>query len=273
MRGEYCHRYAKVAWKYDKDRQQVVLFRLRCWQWSCPYCARENRKAWRLELNKQLPRLAGQWWLMTLTARNDTRGRLESYRQLSHGIDVLLKRFKRAFGRIIYVRVFEKHPSSDALHAHFIISGLSDYVRVQQAGNGRASYTATNFRKGKRGFWALQTFAKKTSQACHMGYIADVKTIPASKSVRYVTEYMTKDAQDFDIKGLRHVATSRDVKSPRSRAKNAKILSMGHFISRMRIPPEYRLLDADTGEIIGDDYWQEWEMYPRYDDHEESQGS
>jgi len=266
--GEYCHRYAKIAWKYDHTDKRVIMFRLRCWQWSCPYCAKENRKAWRLALNAQLPRISGQWWLMTLTAQAGTRGRLESYKQLQHGIDVLLKRFRRAFGRIDYVRIYEKHPKSQALHAHFIVSGLKEYVRLYTAQNGKQGYKATNFRAGKIGFWALRTFVKKTSQGVGMGYIADIKPIPASKSVRYVTEYMTKPAQDFDIRGLRHVATSRAIKSPRNRARAAKLLAIGHFISRARIPAHYDLLDNDTGEVIGDEYWHDNEMYPRYDDHE-----
>jgi len=268
-RGEYCHRYAKIAWKYDHADKRVIMFRLRCWQWSCPYCAKENRKAWRLALNAQLPRISGQWWLMTLTASSDKRGRLESYKQLQRGIDILLKRFRRAFGKVDYVRIYEKHPSSDALHAHFIITGLEDYIKVVQSGNGKQRYIGTNFRKGKIGFWALRSFVKKTAQSSGMGYIADTKQIKASASIRYVTEYMTKPAQDFEIRGLRHVATSRAIKSPRNRARAAKLLAIGHFISRARIPAHYDLLDSDTGEVIGDEYWRDNEMYPRYDDREE----
>lgn len=266
MNGDYCRRYSKIAWKYDAEKQRVVMFRLRCWQWSCPYCARENRRAWRNALNAQLPRLSGQWWLMTLTARADTRGRIESYRQLSHGIDVLLKRFKRAFGKVVYVRVFEKHPSSDALHAHFVISGLTDFIKVDRRGNGKYGYIATNFRSGKRGYWALRTFVKKTSQASRMGYIADIEVIQASKSVRYVTEYMTKDAQDFDIRGLRHVATSRDIKSPRQRGKNAGKLQIGTAIPYSAIPRDFSLLDRDTGEVVSGQYWVENGFYPPVSD-------
>lgn len=267
MNGDYCQRYSKVAWKYDPERHRVVMFRLRCWQWSCPYCARENRRVWRNALNVQLPRLSGQWWLMTLTARADTRGRLESYKNLQRGVDVLLKRFKRVFRKVIYVRVFEKHPTSDALHAHFIISGLSDYVRVERSKNGRDAYHSTNFRKGKRGYWSIRTFTKKTAQSCNMGYIADCKALKGERNaVRYVTEYMTKDAQDFDIRGLRHVATSREIKSPRQRGKNAKILTVGHTIPYSAIPSGYSLIDRDTGEIVNGEYWIENGFYPPLSD-------
>lgn len=208
---------------------------------------------------------------MTLTARADTRDRLESYKNLQRGIDVLLKRFNRAFGKVIYVRIFEKHPSSDALHAHFIVSGLAQYVSVEASKNGKSVYRATNFRRGKRGYWSIRTFTKKTAQAAHMGYIADCKAISGStKAVRYVTEYMTKSAQDFDIKGLRHIATSRGIKSPRQRGKNAKILAIGHCIPYSRIPRDFELLDKDTGEVINQEYWAEHGFYPPNSDREGS---
>jgi len=267
MNGDYCHRYAKVAWKYDAEKQRVVMFRLRCWQWSCPYCARMNATAWRLTLINQLPKLSNSWWLMTLTARSDTRGRIESYKQLSRGIDILMHRFKRAFGKVTYVRIFEKHPLSDALHAHFIISGLSDYIKISRSGNGRDKYTPTNFRAGKRGYWALRTFVKKTSQGSRMGYIADCKSLEGThRAIGYVTKYMTKSAQDFDIRSLRHVATTRDIKSPRGRGKNTRAINVGHFIPRSRIPQGYALIDRDTGEAVDVTYWQENAFYPPHND-------
>jgi hypothetical protein len=267
MSQDYCHRYAKIGWKYDAEKRRVIMFRLRCWQWDCSYCAVENRKAWRNALNDQLPRISGQWWLMTLTATNRARGRIESYKQLQSGIDLLIKRFRRAFGKISYVRVFEKHPSSDALHAHFIVSGISDYVSIQRQKNGKDRYTATNFRAGKRGFWAVRTFAKKTAQACGMGYMADVKPITQKTATRYVTEYLTKTGQSIDIRGLRHVATTRDIKSPRKRDAKDKTLYIGYRIGRGSMLPSFSLLDRDTGELIPDSYWQEHQFYPPESDH------
>jgi hypothetical protein len=261
-----CPKFQRVAWYYEQKDNRVVVFRLACGMWNCPVCAIANRKRWRTFLNKRLPKIADNWWLMTLTARADTRGRLESYKQLQHGIDTLIKRFRRAFGKVQYVRVYEKHPTSEALHAHFIITGLSDYVQIYRARNGREAYKATNFRKGKRGYWAVKTFTKKTAQACKIGYIADCKQLgSAAKSVKYVTEYMTKDAQDIDIRGLRHVQTTRAIGSPKN--KSNKPLYVGYRLNSRDRWGAMTLYDADTRKSIPDEYWQEANVYPPLNEH------
>lgn len=258
---EICPKYTRVCWYYDAENMRVVVFRLRCGQWKCPVCAVVNRRLWREFLNKRLPKIAPQWWLMTLTARADTRGRIESYKQLRRGIDVLMKRFRRAFGSVQYVRVYEKHPSSEALHAHFIITGLADYVQVQQARNGRVCYRCTNFRRGKLGFWALRTFVKKTAQASNMGYIADIKALSHSgKAVRYITKYLTKDGQDIDIKHIRHVQTTRAVGSPKHTAKNA--LYVGYRLNKSDLVAGMAVYDADKRRAVPDEYWHDGNVYP-----------
>lgn len=257
-----CKRYSRVFWAYDTDNRKIIVGRLRCKQWKCEHCAVENRKMWREFLNKRLPKISGQWWLMTLTARGDTRGRIESYKQLQHGIDVLMKRFKRAFGKVQYVRIYEKHPSSEALHAHFVVSGLADYVKLDRAKNGKDIYHPTNFRKGKRGYWKLRTFVKKTALACKMGYIADCKALSGvSNATRYVTDYMTKDMQDFDIKGLRHVQTSRGIGSPKP-PKSEKSLYVGYRLTKSSLIAGMAVVDVDTGEKVPDEYWKDGDVYP-----------
>ena len=178
-----CTRYQRVFWFYDTEKMTIGVGRLRCKQWSCPACAIENRKQWRNFLHGKLPYIASDWRLMTLTASAAQRTRIDSYNALKRGIDVLMKRFNRVFSAyelvevldkktgllkkkkrrigLEYVRVYEKHPTSDALHAHIIISGLKDYVKVEKSGNGKERYIATNFRPSKRGYWTLLTFVKK----------------------------------------------------------------------------------------------------------------
>lgn len=203
---------------------------------------------------------------MTLTATATARGRIESYKQLQHGIDTLIKRFRRAFGRVQYVRVYEKHPSSDALHAHFIIAGLANYVQIRQGKNGKPAYVATNFRSGKRGYWTLRTFTKKTAQACKIGYIADCKALgDATKSVKYVTQYLTKETQDFEIRGLRHVQTTRAIGSPKN--KSNKALYVGYRLNSRDRWGAMTLFDADTRKAVPDEYWQDANVYPPLNEH------
>lgn len=205
--------------------------------------------------------------MLTFTARADTRGRIESYKQLSHALDVALKRFRRAFGKLEYVRVFEKHPTSDALHAHLIVFGLKDFVKVERSKNGRDKYTATNFRRGKRGFWALRTFTKKTAQSSGAGYIADAKHIGAAlPATHYVTDYMTKDLQAIDIRGLRHVQTSRAIGSPKTKRDRNKFIHIANGLQSVFVPDGWNVLDRDTGEVIDGEYWIENKVYPHPDE-------
>jgi len=257
----HCPNFARVWWYYDFENGRVVMGRLGCKSWSCPHCAKENMKMWRRFLNWRLRTLSDSWYSMTLTAPENKRGRIESYKALQHGIDVLIKRFRRAFGGIEYVRVYEKHPTSDALHAHFIIAGLADFVSVTVAKNGKTKYKATNFRKGKRGYWALRTFVKKTAHASGLGYIADCKPITKDGgAVRYVTEYMTKDAQEIDIRGLRHVQTTRRIGSPKQPAN--KSLYTAYRLSKRDVLANLKVLDVDTGETLASEFWKENNTYP-----------
>lgn len=257
----FCPNFVRVWWFYDVENKRVVMGRLRCKSWECDYCAKENMKMWRKFLNIRLRQVADAWYSMTLTAPADKRTRLESYKALQHGIDVLMKRMKRAFGGIDYVRIYEKHPTSNALHAHFIIAGLKDFVSVGIAKNGRAAYKATNFRKGKRGFWALRTFIKKTAVASGMGYQAECKPITKEGSaVRYVTEYMTKDAQGFEIKGLRHIQTTRRIGSPKQSGKNS--VYTAYRLSKADIIGDMQVLDIDTGEVLPHEFWRDANVYP-----------
>jgi len=75
----FCGKYVRVWWFYDTENKRVVLGRLRCKSWSCEHCAKENMKMWRKFLNKRLKAVAHDWYLMTLPARSDARGMLESH--------------------------------------------------------------------------------------------------------------------------------------------------------------------------------------------------
>lgn len=105
-----------------------------------------------------------------------------------------------------------------------------------------------------------------------MGYIAHIEKVARgddglSNVSRYITKlgaYLTKEAQDIAVKGLRHVQTSRRIGSIKPR--KAGNVETGHFISRSRVGAGNRLIDKDTGEIVTDDYWLDNAFYPPTDD-------
>jgi len=274
---EFCPRYPRVAWSREvkpdakKDsygttapnvagRKTVLFTRLRCKQWSCPYCAAKNQAIWRAFLYAKMPEVAEDWWFMTLTAHSRMRSQDASYKNLQRGIDVMMKRVRRVFGQVDYVRVFEKHPTSEALHAHLVISNLSPFVVPGCHKNLQPGYLATTTRSGHTGVWSIRTWVKKTAQECQIGYQADIAPLQNSYSVNYATKYLTKAAQEIDIKGLRHVQTTRRIGSPSS--ESGRVWQVGDYVTARDFKAGETLLDMQTGEAIPPDYWADFDVYP-----------
>ena len=274
---QFCPRYPRVAWSREVKpdakntelsglngktiKKGVVLFtRLRCKQWSCPYCAEKNQAIWRAFLYERMPGVADNWWFMTLTAHSRMRSQDASYKNLQRGIDVMMKRVRRVFGEIDYVRVFEKHPTSDALHAHLCISNLTPFVVPGCHRNLVPGFMAVLTRGSAEGVWALRTWIKKTAQECNIGYMADVQVLNGNYAVHYATKYLTKASQDIKIKGLRHVQTTRNIGSPQG--ESDRIWQVGDYVTARDFKARETLLDLQTGEAIPPDYWAEFDVYP-----------
>lgn len=189
---------------------------LRCKQWDCDFCARMNREAWVSHLINRLPKISDQWFLVTLTAhRNAHRAADRAAATLKNILgaqDKFLKRIRRAYPALEYVRVLERHRSG-AFHAHFLMTF------------GEVVLSAAEFRSvasGIRYRGSVYTVIKVAAIECGMGYIVDVRPLvddslawrPPALAARYVTKYMTKG----NLAGLpphtRRVQTSRGIGSP-----------------------------------------------------------
>jgi hypothetical protein len=258
---DFCERYSFVAWARNPEtRGQVLFTRLRCKQWSCEYCAKKNQSIWRAFLYERLFQVSDNWWFMTLTAHSRMRSTEASYKNLAHGIDVLMKRVRRVFGKVEYVRVYEKHPTSQALHAHLLISGLSPFVVPGCNRNLQSCFLPVLVRQGHTGVWAVRTWLKKAAQECQIGYQAQVEAVENNYSVHYVTKYLSKACQQIDVKGLRHVQTSRGIGSP----ETASLLSwkVGSYITARDFEAGESVLDLQTGEALPDEYWSGFDHYP-----------
>lgn len=217
---------------------------------------------WRRFLREKLPEVYGKWHLLTLTARGYTRAEQSSYEQLKHGIDKVMKRVRRVYGEIEYVRVWEKHPKSEAVHAHFVIGGLSPYLEKRQLPNRRTVFRPTETRNNRKGFWSSQTWFKVAAFDCGMGYQVDLSGVSSQTATRYVTKYLTKDCQAINIKGIRHVQTTRGIGSP-DRPDSEFSWTVGKYATQFDFNENSRLVDLNTGEIIPPDYWREFEHYPQ----------
>jgi len=256
----FCVNFKRVAFR-QADAQTGVLCRLSCGQWDCEYCAAQMQRQWRQFLRDRLPQVYSKWDLLTLTARGYTRAEQSSYDQLKSGIDKLMKRVRRVYGEIEYVRVWEKHPEGEAVHAHIIVGGLSPYLERRKLPNGRTFFRPTETRNNRKGFWSSQTWYKVAAWDTGMGYQVDLSRVSSTKATRYVTKYLTKDCQGINIKGIRHVQTTRGIGSLPGQI-STQDWTTGRFATQFDFNAGSRLVDLNTGEVIQPDFWKDFDQYP-----------
>jgi hypothetical protein len=259
----FCKKYLKVAHAMT-DHREAVFSRLRCKQWDCDACSKINAQIWRDHLNARLPEISQTWYLITITARGDTRGHIESFTSIRDNLDRLLKRIRVIWGDIEYVRVYEKHPDSEAVHAHMIMCGLTPFVQNGFTVKHRPQTINVINRKSRHGCWAVKTWFKFACNECGMGFMIDVKEIPVLVAVRYVTKYLTKDLQGLKIRGLRHVQVSDGIGGPEKAGKDLNWV-VGAYITAYSTPAGTKMTDLNTGKIIDNDFWEANSFYPNDD--------
>jgi len=251
----HCTRYIKVAFKVDSPGQ-AVFTRLRCKQWDCEYCAKKNASRWRAHLGERLPEISDEWWLLTLTAAEWTRTRQESLANIRTHIDALFKRVRRIFDGIEYVRVYERHPSSEAIHAHLIVSGLTPFVERFVTRNKTVRFTPLKVRNKRKGTWSTRTWFKITCRALKMGYIVDLRVISGDpgRAIHYVMKYATKALQDLHEPYLRHIQVTSGIGGlPEEKSEDWTVAS---YITVNMFKPGTKITDLNTGEVIDNNYWE-----------------
>lgn len=257
---DFCKRYPLCAFAAVSS-SRVLFTRLRCGSWSCEYCAGKNRDIWQAHLLTTLPEINDHWYFVTLTAHEHRRSAAMSLANIRQNISLLLKRLKRIYFNVEYVRVYEKHPTSEARHAHLVICGLSPYLEKTISHTGSVQFIPILERQKQKGTWSIQTWFKKTARSCGMGYQVVVERLAyAQQSIRYVTKYLTKSFQDLHEKGLRHVQTSRGIGSPKAEADYQ--WQVCSYVTAKDFKPGTTVIDLQTGEAIPPDYFQEFDVYP-----------
>lgn len=258
-----CKNYTKIAYTVT-GHKQALLTRLRCKKWTCDYCADKNARAWQYWLIKRLPEVSTDWFLVTLTAHSQKRTEVQSFLNLRDNIDALIKRVRRTFGtEIEYVRVYERHPSSEAIHVHFIMSGITPYVVPGCSSKLRPMYVGVTTRKGHRGTWSVKTWFKMTCFDLKMGYMADVKQLNGTPEAAafYVTKYLTKDLQSVHIPHLRHVQVTQGIGKPEFE-KNYTWTPASYITSTTFDEPNTQITDLDTGFVVNNNWWEHTGFYP-----------
>lgn len=258
----YCPNFSRIAYAHIGVKQAIAV-RLRCGRWSCEYCSKKNASIWRAHLVSKLPDISQVWWLVTLTASKWHREAASSLMDIRKGVEALIKRAKRVFGtEMDYVRVYEKHPTSRAIHAHFIVSGFTPFVAIGSSVKHRPMAIGVLNRMGRNGVWSVKTWLKKQAQELRMGYMADIQEIVGDpiKAIGYVAKYLTKSAQDLGIKGLRHVQTTRKIGSPKTESNPE--WKTAPYITPYTFEAGCKVIDLNTGEIIDNQYWEVHGFWP-----------
>jgi len=258
----YCKRYSKVAYA-SENGHTAVFTRLRCKSWQCDFCASKNASIWRAHLKEKLPKVSDTWYLVTLTAHPTKRSRLESLENLRDNIDALIKRIKRVWGDDIeYVRVYEKHPTSNALHCHMIMTGLTDYVARGFSIKHRPMAIGVINRDARWGVWAVKSWFKVNCHELKMGHMADVQKIAGDvlRALLYVCAYLTKEQQDFHVPYLKHVQVTHGIGSPQVKESYGWKVAMA--IEARMFAPNCQITDLNTGNVIDNNWWEKHSYYP-----------
>lgn len=262
----FCKHYIKVAYAITGPKE-AIFTRLRCKQWTCDYCAEKNARIWQFWLIKRLPEVSQDWYFVTLTAHPETRSEYASLENIRAKIDRLIKRVRRVWGNDIeYVRVFEPHPTSKAIHVHFIMSGITPYVVPGCSIKLRPMAVGVLSRKGHRGTWATQTWFKMVCHELKMGYMAHVKHLEgnAEKTAFYITKYSTKDQGAIHVRYLRHIQVTQGIGKPQF--EDTYVWTPASYITPYTFTePNTRVTDLDTGLVIDNDFWEHTGFYPNED--------
>jgi len=254
---DHCPNFNLVASTRRASDGRWIMTRLRCKSWSCPVCARKNRQQWRNFLSAKLRKISSVWWFGTLTAPSWARSAEKSLVSIRDNFDRFMKRLKRVFGKVEYVRVYEVHQTG-AYHLHVVLSGLCQRVERYKARSGLKGFRPCR-QETLKGSCSVNTWWKKTAAKCKMGYIAEVKLIPSGEAVGYITKYLTKSAQAFDMPHLRRVQTSRGIGSPKSVGTEVWQVT-GHLWGG---DIGYQaFIDLDEKKTVPASYWQQEVVYP-----------
>lgn len=252
-----CPKSKLIAYSQDENGKWLAT-RTRCKSWLCPACAISNRLMWRNFLARKLAKINAVWYFGTITAPSWHREPETSLLAIRDNFDRFMKRLKRVFKTgVEYVRVYEVHKTG-AFHLHIVVSGLAERVEKYTARSGKTAFRPVTSEE-LSDTWHIQTWWKKTLAKCGCGYIAEIKIIPRHQAVKYVTKYLTKEAQDFTERGLRRIQTSQGIGSP----KASKTLKWAVVEAIWDVDVNHEgLRDCDEKKSIPASYWRDNLVYP-----------
>lgn len=194
----------------SKTQQKRKIFKGRCGQWDCPYCAEINRSQHYNRVANGIHfymREGIEFQFVTITCHENWRGTHASIKNWRKNKDKLLARYRRRYKKDTdnpchYVYIPETH-KDETLHIHGIFSG--------------------NF--GSR-WW------KDNARESGLGYMAESEGLRGVlQAVNYINKYITKEIGKAQIiKNFRRISYSQGFRT----------------ISRHETDYDWRVLDRET---------------------------
>lgn len=274
----YCTGFNASLITNDKSGN-FLIYRPRCKQWSCPYCAIQNMKLWRYRIMLECEEtLQNVWFFWTVTLDGDDHKtespQVDSLKKWRSVWDKLMKRvrrdMKKLHGKMRYVRVFESHKSG-VLHVHMLTDVA--YPDIQEERQYNAITKVNDI------VWRSSTLQAHLTDL-GLGRIHDIRPINtenendngvARNVSSYVTKYLTKDIQSDMRQLLKNAGMSRIriIQTSQSFGVVANEhdqlnWSLGRLskIAHDSLPSGSHASDISRGRVVDDSDFYDFDQYP-----------
>lgn len=278
MKDHYCTGFNASVMATDTNGDYLI-YRPRCKQWSCPYCAGQNRKLWRYRIMLECEKtIQNVWFFWTITLdgsdHKSDNPQIDSLMLWRERWDKLMKRVRRDMKKLStsfkYVRVFESHKSG-ILHVH-MLSNVA-YGDIQECDQWN------NKTKQNDKVWRSESLATHLDEL-ELGNIHDVRPIVTEDETdngvarnvsAYVTKYLTKDIQsgvrnilkDAGMSRVRMIQTSQKFgEIPENEDKLNWELSRLQHIAFDNMPAQNKAIDISREVQIEDEDFYGGDAYP-----------
>ena len=188
---KFCQSTAPFIWSDFEEEKKRIIYKTRCKQWSCEYCAKVNYYQHWLRSVKGIENLENQGYkfdFVTLTSHERLTGTVQTYKVWKSAWQKLSTRYRRAYTKTYelpsaYVYVPELH-ADGRIHIHGVFSGHIS----------------------KR-WW------KDNARSCGLGYQCEtVQVEDRSKGINYALKYVSKSmGQNIGIDNFRRINYSRNI--------------------------------------------------------------
>lgn len=252
VQKEMCPNIVMLVTSTDAKPGRLVVARVRCKKWTCPYCSKRNLAAWRAHLGKTFARKFPdtKWLFMTITLPPYMHGREDG------GVSELQRIWKRLYDKlrrkydekISYVYFYEQHKSG-TYHIHALVSLGATYDLTPLL------YVWAEPHKRH----PMYRFLKDTNASVGGGPQTDIRRVygrngssDASGAVMYALTYFAKMKNwDNFKKHARRIGVSQDIGGLPKATKSAYKWQPRQWLTLHDLARHGTIEDVSIGKVIG----------------------